>query len=82
MYSQPRTYVTTFTNLRAAKFLGQFSHAAREARVACLKLILDGELSKSQINAELQHLLRINKRQANSIITFVEGAVRSAKTSL
>lgn len=27
MSSQPRTYVTTFTNLRAAKFLGQFSHA-------------------------------------------------------
>lgn len=79
MSSQPRTYVTTFTNNAAAKFLGQFAQIGKEAGLACLKLILSGKLSKSQINTELQHQYRINKRQANSIITFVEGSVKSAR---
>lgn len=79
MSSQPRTYVTTFTDIATAKFLGQFAQLGREAKIACLKLILDGKLSKSQANTELQHQYGINKRQANSIITFIEGSLKSAR---
>jgi IS605 OrfB family transposase len=79
MSNQPRTYVTTLTDIAAARFLGQFGQRGREAKIACLKLILDGKLSKSQINTELQHQHGINKRQANSIIAFMEGSVKSAR---
>lgn len=77
MSSQSRTYVTVLTDI--TQFLSQFAQVGKEARATGHKLILSGQLSKSQINTQLQHQYGINKRQANSIITFVEGAIKSAK---
>ncbi len=80
MSSQSRTYVTTFIDPVAGLFLGDYWTKAKEAKRRCLKLLLSGELSKSQINTELQHEFGFNKRQANSIIAYIEGMVKSAKT--
>jgi IS605 OrfB family transposase len=76
---ESRTYVTTTTNRWAVAFLSDIATAGREAKIYCLKLLLEGKLTKSQINTELQHQFKINKRQANSIIAYTEGQVRSAK---
>jgi len=75
---ESRTYVTTTTNRWVVAFLSDMAVTNREAKLTCLKLVLKGELSKSQINTSLQQQYRINKRQANSIIAYVEGAVKSA----
>lgn len=77
--SESRTYVTTTANRWAVEFLSDYAVTGTEAKIHCLKLILQGELSKSQINTELQQCFKFNKRQANSIITYIEGAVKSAK---
>ena len=76
---ESRTYVTTTTNRWVVAFLSDMAVTNRDAKLTCLKLVLKGELSKSQINTSLQQEYRINKRQANSIIAYVEGAVKSAK---
>lgn len=51
----------------------------REAKIDCLKLLIDGVLGKAQINTYLQKTYGINKRQANSIIAYTGGEVDSAK---
>ena len=76
---ESRTYVTTTTNQSVVALLSDYAATGREAKIHCLKLLLQGELSKSQINTELQQRFGFNKRQANSIITYIEGAVKSAK---
>jgi hypothetical protein len=77
--NQSRTYVTTFKDPVAGLFLGDYWTQAKEAKRHCLKLLLAGKLSKSQINTEVQHEFGFNKRQANSIIAYIEGMVKSAK---
>jgi len=76
---QSRTYVTATTNRWATALLSDIAVTYRDAKITCLKLELAGEVKKAQINAELQRFYGINKRQANSIITYVEGAVKSAR---
>jgi IS605 OrfB family transposase len=51
----------------------------RHAKTRCLKSLLENKLTKSEINTELQKSFEINKRLANSIITYVEGKVKSAR---
>ncbi len=75
---ESRTYVTTTTNQCAVALLSDMAATGREAKIHGLKLLLHSKFSKSQINTELQQQFKINKRQANSIITYVEGQVRSA----
>jgi IS605 OrfB family transposase len=74
-----RTYVTTTTSQWAVALLSDMAARGREAKIDCLKLLLHSKLTKSQINTELQHKFKINKRQASSIITYTEGKVRSAR---
>jgi IS605 OrfB family transposase len=76
---ESRTYVTTTTNRWAVSFLSDMAATGREAKIQCLKLLLHTKLTKSQINSELQQQFKINKRQANSIIVYIEGQVRSAR---
>jgi IS605 OrfB family transposase len=76
---ESRTYVTTTTNRWVVAFLSDMAATGREAKIHCLKLLLHSKLTKSQINSELQSLFKINKRQANSIIAYIEGQVRSAR---
>ncbi len=76
---ESRTYVTKTTNRWAVAFLSDIAVKMRDAKISCLKHVLAASLSKSQINTELQQQFQINKRQANSVIAYVEGAVRSAK---
>jgi IS605 OrfB family transposase len=78
MSSELRTYVTT-TNHEVADLLFDMTRPLSKAKVTCLKLVLEGKLSKSQINTELQQEYRINKRLASGVITYVEGAVKSAR---
>jgi len=76
--TQSLTYVTTTTNRWATTLFSDMAVAYRDAKITCLKLELEGKLGKSEINTSLQRQYDINKRQANSIITYVEGAVKSA----
>jgi hypothetical protein len=76
---ESRTYVTTTTNRWAVSFLSDMAATGRETKIECLKLLLHTKLTKSQINSELQQEFKINKRQANSIIAYIEGQVRSAR---
>lgn len=76
---ESRTYVTTTTNCWVVAFLSDMAVTGRDAKIICLKLLIEGKLSKSQINTELQQQYRINKRQANSIIAYIEGALKSSK---
>ena len=76
--SKSRTYVTTTTDQWAVAFLSDYATTGRNAKIHCLKLILHGKLSKSQINTEIQQQFKLNKRQANSIIAYSEGQVKSA----
>jgi IS605 OrfB family transposase len=76
---ESRTYVTTTTNRWAVAFLSDMATTGREAKIHCLKLLLHSKLTKSQINSELQQQFKINKRQANSIIAYTEGKLRSAR---
>jgi IS605 OrfB family transposase len=76
---ESRTYVTTTTNRWAVALWSDMAATGREAKIHTLKLLLQSSLTKSQINTELQQQFKINKRQANSIIAYVEGQVRSAR---
>ena len=76
---ESRTYVTTTTNRWAVGFLSDVAATGREAKICCLKWLLHSQLSKSQINTELQQQFKFNKRQASSIITYIEGQVLSAR---
>src|SRR5919199_2608 len=78
---ESRTYVTRTTNRWVVAFLSDMAATGREAKIHCLKLLLYGQLSKSQVNTELQQQFKINKRQANSIIAYVEGQIKSAHCS-
>ena len=78
-FPESRTYVTTTTNRWAVAFLSDMATTGREAKIHCLKLLLQSKLSKSQINTELQQQFKINKRQANRIIAYPEGQVKSAR---
>jgi IS605 OrfB family transposase len=87
--AESRTYVTTTTNRWAVAFLNDAATLGYDAKIDCLKLLLEqnppsksklskSKLSKSKLNTQLQQNHDINKRQANSIIAYVEGAVKSA----
>ncbi|MFW5764710.1 MAG: IS200/IS605 family accessory protein TnpB-related protein [Coleofasciculus sp.] len=74
-----RTYVTTTTNRWVVAFLNDAATLGYDAKIECLKLLLEqNPPSKSKLNTQLQQNHDINKRQANSIIAYVEGAVKSA----
>ncbi|EDX77148.1 hypothetical protein MC7420_285 [Coleofasciculus chthonoplastes PCC 7420] len=78
--AQSRTYVTTTTNRGAVAFLNDAATVGYDAKIDALKLLLEQTPpSKSKLNTKLQQNHDINKRQANSIIAYVEGAVKSAK---
>ncbi|MEQ8958815.1 MAG: IS200/IS605 family accessory protein TnpB-related protein, partial [Coleofasciculus sp. C2-GNP5-27] len=71
---------TTTTNRWAVAFLNDAATVGYDAKIESLKLLLEQKPpSKSKINTQLQQNHDINKRQANSIIAYVEGAVKSAK---
>ncbi|MEQ9668506.1 hypothetical protein [Coleofasciculus sp. G2-EDA-02] len=77
---ESRTYVTTTTNPWAVAFLNDAATLGYDAKIECLKLLLEQKPpSKSKLNTQLQQNHNINKRQANSIIAYVEGAVKSVK---
>ncbi|MEQ9354466.1 IS200/IS605 family accessory protein TnpB-related protein [Coleofasciculus chthonoplastes] len=77
--AESRTYVTTTTNRWAVAFLNDAATVGYDAKIESLKLLLEQKPpSKSKINTQLQKNHDINKRQANSIIAYVEGAVKSA----
>ena len=77
--SESRTYVTTTTNRWAVAFLNDAATLGADAKIDCLKQVLSKKPpGKSELNTHLQQNYKINKRQANSIIAYVEGAVRSA----
>ncbi len=78
MKGEYRTYVTTTDSANCALFHDMYEALAK-GKVICLKLLLENKLSKSQINTELQHEFKINKRLANSLITYTEGKVKSAR---
>ena len=77
--SLARTYVTTVENRWVNTFLSDVAAVGREAKVECLKLLLDGVLGKAQINTHLQKTYGLNKRQANSLIVYTSGEVDSAQ---
>jgi len=78
--AQSRTYVTTTTNRWAVAFLNDAATVGYDAKIDSLKLLLEQTPpSKSKLNTKLQQNHDISKRQANSIIAYVEGAVKSAK---
>ncbi|MEQ8753785.1 MAG: hypothetical protein RID09_09745 [Coleofasciculus sp. G1-WW12-02] len=77
--AESRTYVTTTTNRWAVAFLNDAATLGYDAKIECLKLLLGQDPpSKSKLNTQLQQNHDINKRQANSIIAYVEGAIKSA----
>lgn len=78
MSREYRTYVTTTHSEECSLFLDMYDTVAK-AKTRCLKLLLAHKLIKSEINTELQRDCEINKRLANSIITYVEGKVKSAR---
>lgn len=77
--SLPQTYVTTVENRWVNAFLSDMAAMGREAKIDCLKLLLERRLGKSEANTHLQKTYNINKRQANSIIAYTSGEVDSAK---
>ena len=78
MSREYRTYVTTTQSQECSLFLDMYDTVVK-AKTKCLKLLLERKLTKSEINTELQRECEINKRLANSIITYVEGKVKSAR---
>ncbi len=78
MSREYRTYVTTTHSEQCSLFLDMYDTIAK-AKTKCLKLLLAHKLTKSEINTELQKDCEINKRLANSVITYVEGKVKSAR---
>jgi IS605 OrfB family transposase len=80
--SLPQTYVTTVENRWVNAFFSDMAAMSREAKIDCLKLLLEGRLGKSELNTHLQKTFSINKRQANSIIAYTGGEVDSAKECL
>ena len=74
-----QTYVTTIENRWVNTFLSDMAAIGREAKIDCLKLLLEGRLGKAQINTRLQKIYSLNKRQANSVIAYTSGEVDSAK---
>ena len=78
MSKEYRTYVTTMHSDECSLFADMYDTIAK-AKTKCLKMLLKRKLTKSEINTELQKDCEINKRLANSIITYVEGKVKSAR---
>lgn len=78
MSREYRTYVTTTHSGECRLFLDMYDTVVK-AKSQCLKWLLERKLTKSEINTELQKDCEINKRLANSIITYVEGKVKSAR---
>ncbi|MFP4119913.1 IS200/IS605 family accessory protein TnpB-related protein [Coleofasciculus sp.] len=77
--AESRTYVNTTTHPWAVAFLNDAATVGYDAKIECLKLLLEqNPPNKSKLNTQLQQNHNINKRQANSIIAYVEGAVKSA----
>ena len=78
--AESRTYVTTTTNRWAVAFLNDAATVGYDAKIECLKVLATQKPpSKSKLNTQLQQNHNINKRQANSIIAYCQGAVKSAK---
>ncbi|MEQ8974263.1 MAG: IS200/IS605 family accessory protein TnpB-related protein [Coleofasciculus sp. C1-SOL-03] len=80
--SESRTYVTTTTVPWAVAYLNDAATIGYDAKIESLKWLLEKKpASKSRLNQQLQQNHSLNKRQANSIIAYVEGQVKSSKES-
>lgn len=81
MPSCKQTYVKPLhINTDSGLFLADYAAISQTASIFTLKGLLDNQ-KKSQLNTTLQETYAINKRQANSIIAFIEGEMKSASES-
>ncbi len=82
MSSRKQTYVKPLhIDTNSGLFLADYAVISIRASIFSLKGLLE-EQKKSQLNTTLQERYAINKRQASSIITFIEGEIKSASESL
>ncbi|BAZ13967.1 hypothetical protein NIES4071_58070 [Calothrix sp. NIES-4071] len=76
-----QTYVKQIhTNTDTGLFLADYAAISTYASIFSLKGLLSNQ-KKSELNTTLQKNYVINKRQANSIIAFIEGEIKSARMS-
>lgn len=74
------TVVATITPKNINNYCADYSRIYGAASQFCLEHRLnDGRLSKSKLNTQLQQKFGINKRQANSVITDIDGKISSTK---
>ncbi|GJD22169.1 conserved hypothetical protein [Rivularia sp. IAM M-261] len=81
MPSKKQTYVKQIhTDTNSGLFLADYASISISASIFSLKGLLENQ-KKSELNTRLQEEFAINKRQASSIITFIEGEIKSASES-
>ncbi|BAZ11811.1 hypothetical protein NIES4071_36370 [Calothrix sp. NIES-4071] len=81
MPSRKQTYVKQLhIDTNTGLFLADYGAISQGAAVFILKGLLENQ-KISQLNTTLQKTYAINKRQASSIIAFIEGEIKSASES-
>ena len=81
MPSRKQTYVKQIhTDTNSGLFLADYAAISMSASIFSLKGLLENQKLTS-LNKTLQDRFAINKRQASSIITFIEGEIKSSKES-
>jgi IS605 OrfB family transposase len=81
MPSRKQTYVKQIhTDTDSGLFLADYAAISMSASIFSLKGLLENK-KKSKLNTSLQSKFAINKRQANSIIAFIDGEIKSASES-
>ncbi len=82
MPSKKQTYVKPLhTDTESSLFLADYAAISIRASIFSLKGLLESQ-KLAGLNTTLQEKFAINKRQASSIITFIEGEIKSARDSL
>ncbi|BAZ14072.1 hypothetical protein NIES4071_59120 [Calothrix sp. NIES-4071] len=76
-----QTYVKQIhTDTNSGLFLADYAAISTYASIFSLKGLLENQ-KLAELNRTLQDRFAINKRQASSIITFIEGEIKSARMS-
>ncbi|BAZ13664.1 hypothetical protein NIES4071_55040 [Calothrix sp. NIES-4071] len=81
MPSKKQTYVKQIhIDTDTGLFLADYATISMSASIFSLKGLLENQ-KQSELKTALQNKFAINRRQASSIITFIEGEIKSAKES-
>ncbi len=81
MPSRKQTYVKQlYINTDSGLFLADYAAISQGASIFSLKGLLENQ-KQSKLKTSLQNEFAINRRQASSIVAFIEGEIKSATES-